>query len=1183
MKKSKYRKLKVLSLILSVIMIICSVPINAIAETVEPETDVEDSEYVYDVMESEEIELESDESLSVISEVESLRDENVKHFKMPDGTYEMIVYGEAVHRKDADGKWQDIDNNLSLTDIKTESLYASSDMRTVFAQSYQANKPLMTLSENGYSISMSLVSDTIDSGLELMSISEPAMPAVQNATLRKSGAAFDTIDQAAEVDNRSSIKYSNVRANTDIEYVMNGNDVKENIIVKAKGSNYIYRFDLSLTGLSAELVNNTVIIKDSVTGDTEYVIPEPYMYDADGNISYDVSYTLTDKGLGTYRLTITADSSWINAEGRAFPVVVDPTMHPIVLEDTYVSSSSPSTNYRTSGYLKVSSGQTAFLRAGLPFPDDVLVNSASLNISYYYSDNVTAGSTTVGAYRVQSEWDEATLTYNTLDDVNIGSKLSQLTLSGSIGATATSPSRVSFDITDMVDLWTLNSPNYGIALKYISHVSNSTVTFVSSNSSLNRPSIHVNYTYKIGNGGVFAIENVGTENQWLTVEDEEDARLTSKYCDTSPLSTAEWDLSRLFKISKHSNNSSYIIRSMIDNCLSIQPQLSENGVMHWKIVEIDPDDTNIPVTQTFNFSFDATLGGYRITPYGDLGNLINYVSTDAFIRGDGAANAGSSWNLTKYVGEDINYYNFSLENEWDTNGVIIGTEYTGTVLGYSTKINVNKFDWSISNTHGAITFTQDETSGEITFVPLLFAQFGISFNFYYGASTTPQSKVTKGYVTNRAEGFFIQNVATSMYMDVDDSPDESIIQNKYSASNSQRWIFECVDEPSYLAGGIAIKSASSGEYLGVDVDDTARLRLYDYIDDFSVWNVDRTSDGTYTFTCNPTIPDGYIVSVPSQSSGEGADIIQQQESDMDSDECDEWYIVNKVISMVNYYDNSFANYVNLINHIDDAVSFANNVYARYFGIGIYMDENAISYEQAHANEENEWDKKALADQCNNYTINENGDILYEECDDSCHNMCVDENIFFPNNDIALSECGHHKNLSLVSAQLKYQYRENEHIYVLWANRPRYTYCLYEKDPITKVQQHTTKSWLASTIRGTETYTTPFILFLSIVEDNTIIGPHISLSFMSISLVHEIAHALGMIEMYEIDGHDENFEFICTMEYFERGYGCDYYDNVLSNFADPFCEDCMAQMKKLTSEYIRGQKPILGYSPDGDTI
>ena len=90
MKKSKYRNLKVLSLILSVVMIICSIPMSVIAETVEPTESAEDDGYVYDVMESEEIELETTD-ISRITEVESLREENVKHFKMPDGSYEMIV------------------------------------------------------------------------------------------------------------------------------------------------------------------------------------------------------------------------------------------------------------------------------------------------------------------------------------------------------------------------------------------------------------------------------------------------------------------------------------------------------------------------------------------------------------------------------------------------------------------------------------------------------------------------------------------------------------------------------------------------------------------------------------------------------------------------------------------------------------------------------------------------------------------------------------------------------------------------------------------------------------------------------------------------------------------------------------------------------------------------------------
>ena len=39
----------------------------------------------------------------VIVEDESQREENVKHFQMPDGSYTAVVYTKPVHRRDSDG------------------------------------------------------------------------------------------------------------------------------------------------------------------------------------------------------------------------------------------------------------------------------------------------------------------------------------------------------------------------------------------------------------------------------------------------------------------------------------------------------------------------------------------------------------------------------------------------------------------------------------------------------------------------------------------------------------------------------------------------------------------------------------------------------------------------------------------------------------------------------------------------------------------------------------------------------------------------------------------------------------------------------------------------------------------------------------------------------------------------
>ena len=77
----------------------------------------------------------------------SKREENVKHFANPDGTYTAIVYPTAVHRKDADGVWQDINNDLTLTSVRGSEKFATEDSRVSFAQSFAPSAELMTLSE----------------------------------------------------------------------------------------------------------------------------------------------------------------------------------------------------------------------------------------------------------------------------------------------------------------------------------------------------------------------------------------------------------------------------------------------------------------------------------------------------------------------------------------------------------------------------------------------------------------------------------------------------------------------------------------------------------------------------------------------------------------------------------------------------------------------------------------------------------------------------------------------------------------------------------------------------------------------------------------------------------------------------------------------------------------------------
>ena len=165
----------------------------------------------------------------------------------------------------------------------------------------------------------------------------------------------------------ASILYPNILDNTDLEYVVSSGNIKENIIVKATADSYAYSFEMKLNNLTAELVNNEIAIKDPSTDEVIYKIPAPFMYDANGEYSDNVTLTLTSgNGDGKYALNVTADEDWINAEERVFPVTIDP---PVVsghtnseIDCTYIDSSSPYDYNDSDAYVLLSSGKRLRLR-----------------------------------------------------------------------------------------------------------------------------------------------------------------------------------------------------------------------------------------------------------------------------------------------------------------------------------------------------------------------------------------------------------------------------------------------------------------------------------------------------------------------------------------------------------------------------------------------------------------------------------------------------------------------------------------------------------------------------------------------------------------------------------------------------------------------------------------------------
>jgi len=351
------------------------------------------------------------------------REETVKHFRMQDGSFIAVDYGYAVHYQDSEGAYQEIDNRLVLTEAETAeeiSEIATTDRngKISFSAESTDDRALVSFGSGDTEIKMTpyaapMLSAVTENRMEAESEEELqlasametkrenyAQKAIGNVVLSGSeglsthmaigdaqklmealqpmqmNAAEADIQEAAESmteelslydavfpeKSRSSLVYSDIFPDVDLEYILEGNNLKENIIVKKRTESYVYPFLTELgEGMTMELQDNgsALVLKD---GTPVYEIGVPCMFDANGEFSSAVSYVIKELDEGKYLLITVADAEWINEEGRAFPVVVDPSVYIYNAEPTmsasYICSTAAEYEFRYDGYLYIGEAYT---------------------------------------------------------------------------------------------------------------------------------------------------------------------------------------------------------------------------------------------------------------------------------------------------------------------------------------------------------------------------------------------------------------------------------------------------------------------------------------------------------------------------------------------------------------------------------------------------------------------------------------------------------------------------------------------------------------------------------------------------------------------------------------------------------------------------------------------------------
>lgn len=253
--------LRLTSALLSVLIAVMSLPLSVIAEDISAR--FAESGNPSELSEKGPVS-------SFIFEETSLRTPNTKTVHLEDGSFYLATYDTDVHRLTDDDTYADIDNTLK----KSGEYIVNSDGNIILSSNVKGNHALLTVhpsdnSSEGKSVSFRLTGNVNSSKGKITNTDQK---------FNDDASELEKLTTLSKIN--SSVTYENVFSNTDIEYILHGSDVTENIIVKEIDEEYVYSFELSLSGYTAEKSKSgEIIITDTDSGETAYRIPAPVMWD----------------------------------------------------------------------------------------------------------------------------------------------------------------------------------------------------------------------------------------------------------------------------------------------------------------------------------------------------------------------------------------------------------------------------------------------------------------------------------------------------------------------------------------------------------------------------------------------------------------------------------------------------------------------------------------------------------------------------------------------------------------------------------------------------------------------------------------------------------------------------------------------------------------------------------------
>ena len=445
----------------------------------------------------------------ILEEMKEKRTADTKYFRTENHGGIIAVYPSPVHYEE-NGEWKEIDNSLEEDNNEGEGYQnKNAAMKVKFAK-HGKSKKLVTIHKGSNKISWGLEAESKETTDTVFRVYEEKDSAGNEEDAEEAAADIeaDIAENAAASEdvsiwNRKQVKvkhqrsggiYEDILNGISLEYYLEGERLKENIILKDKEAAMIpLTFRITHKKLRLEAENGDLVfynVKEN-TDESVYRMKAPCMFEKNTGVFGDVHYEAEAVSESETLLTIAADQEWLSAEGRQFPVIIDPNMETAktssAIMDTFVRKKQPSSSVVSSyGSFCVGNNDAYGQCYGLVkftqlpvLPAGAVLYHAYIGVCQYSFSAYNGQPFYVTAHQITGSWSEGSVTWNTKPQFNAEvldlKQIKDVAVSGGI-----QPVFQNFNVTKLARQWyASSSSNQGILLKLYDESVQSDAYFVS--------------------------------------------------------------------------------------------------------------------------------------------------------------------------------------------------------------------------------------------------------------------------------------------------------------------------------------------------------------------------------------------------------------------------------------------------------------------------------------------------------------------------------------------------------------------------------------------------------------------------------------------------------------------------------------------------------------------------------